>query len=420
MCAGLWGARASQDATSELHHYKHMLPPADVRSGLDALFCPYRSVVCPVNACVSPASPLTLLWRGVDCDALAEQLVYRCNWSVENAVTVAELVYDSSRLVERVECPVPAFASVRNGSLISVNIVPFVNAGEIASLSGETYLYGKTSVRGAVVNHHVMVRYFAAPSEACGCSALASAGALECDTCSVCGGNDSTVDCHGDCFGAAYLDSRGVCSRGLTGVQPSSSQGDPTPFDLNDYLFSVLSWLLVLFFMSCIGVLSITCAYVSRYTGERLHLLPQPHNPDRAQRGALFPLRANNNRMRNLAVRIGLLQNALDPSLLGRIGEFKHSMGEQSGNSSGSDCPICLSTFEDDSVCRQLPSPCCHVFHKSCVDEWFLQSHVCPVCRRDVSALQIDPPDNGEISEREVSRNVSGRTYFLVNTHSQV
>jgi hypothetical protein len=55
------------------------------------------------------------------------------------------------------------------------------------------------------------------------------------------------------------------------------------------------------------------------------------------------------------------------------------------GNIANIECAICLNDFSDSSVCRQLP--CDHVFHKSCIDEWFILSVKCPMCKRNIREI---------------------------------
>lgn len=43
-------------------------------------------------------------------------------------------------------------------------------------------------------------------------------------------------------------------------------------------------------------------------------------------------------------------------------------------------CAVCLSDFEPGEVLRVLQ--CFHHFHKACVDQWFVRSAQCPVCKR--------------------------------------
>lgn len=46
-------------------------------------------------------------------------------------------------------------------------------------------------------------------------------------------------------------------------------------------------------------------------------------------------------------------------------------------------CVICQNDFEINDCYRKLP--CCHSFHKKCIDPWFMKySQECPVCRTDV------------------------------------
>jgi hypothetical protein len=47
------------------------------------------------------------------------------------------------------------------------------------------------------------------------------------------------------------------------------------------------------------------------------------------------------------------------------------------------ECPICLGEFHAGDKLRKLPT-CVHVFHRSCIDLWLLQSASCPLCKADV------------------------------------
>ena len=81
------------------------------------------------------------------------------------------------------------------------------------------------------------------------------------------------------------------------------------------------------------------------------------------------------------------------------IGEFVHHEPTEEGSivsedsscshSSLADCSICLSCFAEGEVCRSLPAPCGHMFHKSCIDQWFETSSRCPLCNRSVPALIV-------------------------------
>lgn len=50
-------------------------------------------------------------------------------------------------------------------------------------------------------------------------------------------------------------------------------------------------------------------------------------------------------------------------------------------------CSVCLQEFDLDVVVRR--TVCHHVFHKECLDEWCLKNLSCPMCRTDLSHLNI-------------------------------
>ena len=56
--------------------------------------------------------------------------------------------------------------------------------------------------------------------------------------------------------------------------------------------------------------------------------------------------------------------------------------GEQdlsSGDEVADRCTICLGVIGDDDPSVNLE--CSHSFHRTCVDEWFMRSAACPICR---------------------------------------
>lgn len=61
----------------------------------------------------------------------------------------------------------------------------------------------------------------------------------------------------------------------------------------------------------------------------------------------------------------------------------------------GSACAICQDSIEDNDVCRVL-NTCNHVYHKTCIDQWFLSNVHCPTCRRDIrEAVSAGDADAG-------------------------
>lgn len=50
---------------------------------------------------------------------------------------------------------------------------------------------------------------------------------------------------------------------------------------------------------------------------------------------------------------------------------------------SGTVCNICQDTIVETDSCRKITS-CQHVYHITCIDQWFTRSVFCPSCRHDV------------------------------------
>ena len=46
-------------------------------------------------------------------------------------------------------------------------------------------------------------------------------------------------------------------------------------------------------------------------------------------------------------------------------------------------CSICHEQFIIGNEIRIL-QVCHHVYHKTCIDEWFRQNVICPICRHDI------------------------------------
>ena len=59
-------------------------------------------------------------------------------------------------------------------------------------------------------------------------------------------------------------------------------------------------------------------------------------------------------------------------------------------------CSICLETVSKTNV-EWLP--CCHSFHKTCIDKWLEKKHSCPTCRKNPF------PSN----QNEVLRHIQGQ-----------
>ncbi len=65
-------------------------------------------------------------------------------------------------------------------------------------------------------------------------------------------------------------------------------------------------------------------------------------------------------------------------------------------------CIICLEDFEPNL--ELLATPCCHFFHKNCLNEWLKEKDICPLC-----LLEFSP--NAK-KEEEGPHIWGGRLYF--------
>lgn len=55
------------------------------------------------------------------------------------------------------------------------------------------------------------------------------------------------------------------------------------------------------------------------------------------------------------------------------------------------ECSICLIEFNENDRCRQLP--CDHIFHTTCIDQWFGVSVLCPMCKRNIRSILVGDDD---------------------------
>jgi hypothetical protein len=65
-------------------------------------------------------------------------------------------------------------------------------------------------------------------------------------------------------------------------------------------------------------------------------------------------------------------------------------------------CSICQDSMLATDTCRNL-RPCQHVFHTSCIDQWFLRSVYCPTCRHDIRVATPPSPRLTAATPHEVS-----------------
>ncbi len=63
------------------------------------------------------------------------------------------------------------------------------------------------------------------------------------------------------------------------------------------------------------------------------------------------------------------------------------------------ECSICLKRFKSLKKCKELP--CKHLFHKSCIYEWFKRSNTCPFCRKVVNDKDEKTDDSDDASDSD-------------------
>ncbi|EAL22746.1 hypothetical protein CNBB1940 [Cryptococcus deneoformans B-3501A] len=51
------------------------------------------------------------------------------------------------------------------------------------------------------------------------------------------------------------------------------------------------------------------------------------------------------------------------------------------------DCPICQEKYQS-FTCVTI-TPCQHMFHKACLDQWTMEESTCPMCRRDCAVMRF-------------------------------
>ncbi|CAA0813822.1 RING-H2 finger protein ATL56 [Striga hermonthica] len=73
-----------------------------------------------------------------------------------------------------------------------------------------------------------------------------------------------------------------------------------------------------------------------------------------------------------------------------------------------SDCSICLDSFRDGDLCRNIPI-CKHLFHAKCVDRWIGKNPTCPVCRNRVDLGCLLWKSTVDISGRGCGVSISRR-----------
>lgn len=393
--AGLWSNKVSEDEESRRRSSLYELPSEVIKSGSDVTLCTFSALACPLDACVSPGELLVLAWPGLSC---AVTPTYSCSWQSGLVKTVPILDVDSEGKVASISCPVPTL-NVTDGTVVSVTVAlssPFDSA---ISFNGESLdLMAMTFANKELSKHNIRLRYYAQDSPVCGCSALGDLGTLSCDACRVCGGSKTTVDCNGDCFGSAYKYYNDTCMGGLTDRFPTFIDDYPVIRPWTDELYNLISLVvLVCFFFMMLLVLCLCL---------RIIILGNPSANDNDMVVIAF----------NVADTLGIRRLVLTDQHLQEIGQFEYpksarqSQIDPEQSQSTEDCSICLCDFVDGEMCRELPAPCGHVFHKKCIDEWFgTQRATCPNCKRSIYRILMERDSIPEVGPSDGNIRVVGR-----------
>ena len=382
---GSWISKLLTATNSYKMQNNFSIPSQMIMSGTDFAMCTFSALGCVENACVSPSSPLKVLWKGIQCDALSlntlinstSSLNYSCVWSGGIAMTTPTLTVDAAGSTNGIICPAPNL-NLSDGTMISLTLSITSDVGSLISYQfGGPVLYGITLSGSELANHVIMVRYYTNNAPSCGCSALTPLN-LTCDECLVCGGVGKTKDCNGTCFGSAYLWEATDCVSGNTRI--AANVIDLYPYEYlggSDNLLNLISFIILSGFFFMILLVIFACL--------RIILCGNPTPEDH---GVVFMAF-------NVADSLGIRRLLLTEEQLNEIGQFVYShcrpVDEDLENTmpSNEDCSICLCEFNEGDVCRRLPLPCAHTFHKVCIDEWFVNNSNCPLCKRSIYRIML-------------------------------
>eukprot|EP00602_Paraphysomonas_sp_CaronLab_P011682 CAMPEP_0185038772 /NCGR_PEP_ID=MMETSP1103-20130426/34848_1 /TAXON_ID=36769 /ORGANISM="Paraphysomonas bandaiensis, Strain Caron Lab Isolate" /LENGTH=726 /DNA_ID=CAMNT_0027577361 /DNA_START=746 /DNA_END=2926 /DNA_ORIENTATION=+ len=396
---GIWGSRASTSDETGSRYHEESLPKDVVSSGTDVTFCAITTMSCAPETSAREGSSVTvtLLGDAPSCTALGEAgLLTYCVWMGGGDGMVTTPTYIQSSNGTSLLCPVPSL-NVSDHSLVSLDISYNATRDVLYSTvsDGQKSLFTKSydTSTGEITNGHVMFRYISAVADEVeyGCNPLQSSPSV-CDSCLVCGGNSSTVDCNGECFGMAYIDSCGVCSGGSTGLSPGAScdlSGVSDDWNNSNILDTVSKTILLLTMMVCMTFIFSACMRVIRASfivgrGDDL-------TDENVFGGPAYPLRRGNGLSRFEIDALGQMEYSAGTKL---NSSHQHCTDIETSLTFGNDaplidftveCAICLNDLNEGDMCRQLP--CDHLFHRDCIDQWFTLSVACPMCKRNIRAI---------------------------------
>lgn len=437
--SGLWGAYASRSKSYFRYHNQNS---SIVTNKHDSIYCPYNSTACVTESCVSAGQYLYIQWNGTEsCTALTGDSAFVtelfCKWhggvNHSDATFIkATSITNSSKVLA---CLVPNLPFT-DGALIPVEIVMTVRnqqtgeSTEFFSSEDSKTVYSITEGSSYELSRsNIMVRYYSkVPPFKCGCSPLDAYGSKVCSRQGVCADASRETNYVNDCaqtpFGSAFLDSCQKCSGGYSENIPDLSCDASSGNGIYDLLTQTIILLMVI---CCLTFITSTVSFSIRRM-----LMHRNENADALAEHMLADLleMANAANANQTTPRIrGLSEFECDAiGIITFTNEFyiKHKKHLETHEKEGSaeppsvidfseneksspdacECSICLMDIQEGNICRVLPDPCGHIFHQSCIDEWFKQSAACPLCKRSMKTLL-------GLDEEVAANNIDNRNQFL-------
>ena len=408
--ASVDGGDVAVDTSSVL-----LLSAHSVGNGNVAGVCTHHSVGCLTPRCGPAGSTLKIRWKGVDCgpDSAVQvmcQLGTRrvpatfgsdaggafitCTappQSVFSADPSSDLTLKVDLLMATPVAPGTgpgrgvgsraqfvdggtAYTSMDVRSVLAEDLVTGYNGSTLAPsrrLRAARSLQSDPTV--AVLQTDLLFTYTSSGA-VCGCEVDA---VTECDACGACGGNNSTVDCAGVCFGAARVDDCGVCAGGSTNLVPNAdmdckgvcgggatncAQSPLTPFPAAE----ATSIVVVVALGCCLFALMGMCLWFFRVSMIQ----------------------------RRRRIEFALEMAAQGPQgisgdALSAIPIVKYT--EPEGDEEPGTCAVCLDDLEEGVEVRKIP--CNHMFHVPCLDKWLERSVTCPMCKADLRTGIVGDPN---------------------------
>lgn len=460
---GLWGSVATGVSTTAnyLRYNQEELQTnlSSVSLSDQAVaFCYLNSTACIPEACVRAGSQLEINWNVTStCNALGNyadnsaMVRHRCVWygGVDATDAVITEAVTSATTTGIVSCPVPTLA-VSDGTIVPVDLVTVytvggseVSSSQVGIADGQRNIYSVTlGMDGELARSNLLVRWYSssASTTSCGCSAVHGSQSYTCDAQGVCGGMNDEGDCMETPFGSAFRDACGICSAGYTKRIPVFVCAI-----VDSQFISIISQTIVLLIIiCCMTIITSTVSYIIR------RMLVRRARHDAMMIESEFATQMMQADGLPTRQRRGLSEfecEALGQHTFTKAFWLKHKATARTSDSTSNaesndvsseaqgeacDCSICLSDIAEGSQVRILPEPCGHIFHLDCIDQWFKQSYVCPLCKRSMRSILVGDEESGpggnatgdryQALQREEARPAPARAqgqprYYNTNLH---